>query len=193
MNKEFKNLLIISVSLLFMFILIFNIYAYHSNNYLPQASRTSQIISYNRLRSPNIHRASEKWTYPSLKNKQLMLIALKKPQQVLVINIKEHRVIYVVHAKVNLPAQSQPARILHARGQQIYHINGSQQATAKCWLGINNGGYIETPVTGMDGQHAPRNLYKAPSIKNTIQVSEPDAKWLQSVPKNTPLLIKEDY
>ncbi|MBB1079640.1 hypothetical protein H5S09_07155 [Limosilactobacillus sp. STM2_1] len=193
MNKELKHMLIISISLFFIFVFIFNIYTYHTGNFIPQASRASQIISYNRLRSPNTHRASEKWTYPKIEKKQLALIALKKPHKIFVVDTKNHHVLYIIHAQVNLPAQNHPLRILHARGQQIYHISGSQQATAKYWLGISNGNYIETPLTDMDNHHVPRCLQKIPPIKNTIQVSKPDAKWLQGIPENTPLLIKEDY
>lgn len=45
----------------------------------------------------------------------------------------------------------------------------------------------------MDNHRVSRNLQKVAPVENTIQVSKPDAKWLQGVPENTPLLIKEDY
>lgn len=193
MNKELKHMLIISIGLFFIFIFIFNIYTYCTGSFISQASKASQILSYNRLRSPNIHHASEKWTYPQIEKKQLELIALKRPQKILVVDTSNHRVIYAINARINLPTQQHSLRVLHARGQQIYHINGSRQATAKYWLGINNGYYIETPLTDMDNHRISRNLQKVAPVENTIQVSKPDAKWLQGVPENTPLLIKEDY
>lgn len=193
MNKEIKHLLLISVTLFLISIFIFNIYTYHATNFVPQASKASQIINRTRLRSPNINRPSEKWTYPNVNNSHIELIALKKPQQVLVINSNSHRVIYIVHAQINLPAQKSPLHILHARGQQIYHINGSRQAVSKNWLGISNGNYIETPVTDMNSHHVSHNLRKVPRVENTIQVSHADAKWLQALPENTPLLVKEGY
>lgn len=121
------------------------------------------------------------------------MVAVKQAKRILVINSNKRQVIYIIHAQINLPAQKNSFRLLHARGQQIYHINGSQQAIAKNWLGINDGNYIETPVTDMSNHQVSRNLRKAPKIENTIQVSTPDAKWLQTLPENTPLIVKEDY
>lgn len=52
---------------------------------------------------------------------------------------------------------------------------------------------LKPPVTDMNNRQVPRNLRKAPKVENTIQVSTPDAKWLQTLPENTPLIVKEDY
>ena len=193
MNKELKSLLFISTGLFLSFVLIFNLYTYNATRFIPQASKTSQILNQNRLRAPNIHRSSENWTYPKIDNDPIELVAVKQAKRILVINSNKRQVIYIIHAQINLPAQKNSFRLLHARGQQIYHINGSQQAIAKNWLGINDGNYIETPVTDMSNHQVSRNLRKAPKIENTIQVSTPDAKWLQTLPENTPLIVKEDY
>ena len=61
MNKELKSLLFISTGLFLIFVLIFNLYTYNAASFIPQASKTSQILSQNRLRAPNIHRSSENW------------------------------------------------------------------------------------------------------------------------------------
>lgn len=51
MNKELKSLLFISTGLFLIFVLIFNLYTYNAASFIPQASKTSQILSQNRLRA----------------------------------------------------------------------------------------------------------------------------------------------
>lgn len=193
MNKESKHLLQLSIGLFFILILFFNIHYYlKSSNFITDAAKTNQVISNNRLRSPNLKRPSEKWSYPKLNNKDhLKLIALKKQNKVLVVNIDKHKVIYTMNAKINIQPQKKPLHVLYARGQKAYHIHGSRHTTAKCWLGISKGHYIEAPVTDLNGQAAPHNLLKVPAVNNTIFVSGPDAKWLQGLPENTQLFVKE--
>lgn len=193
MNKELKHLLTISLTFLGIFIVIYNANVYCTTDFATQATKMSQICSQNRLRTPNVHRASERWTYPPLKHATVKLVASKRQQKVLVINRENSRVIYIIHAQINAPAQKGSLQVLQARGQQIYHVNGSRQATASNWLGISQGYYIETPVTNLDHEKVPRDLHHAPKINNTIQVSAPDAKWLQQLPANTPIQIKEDF
>lgn len=194
MNRELKRLLQLSIGLLFILIFFLNLFYYlNNNNFIASASKANQIISSNRLRSPNVKHSSEKWSYPQLNKKDhLKLVALKKQNKILVLNTDRHKVIYTLHAKINIAPQKKPLHILYARGQEIYHIHGARHTNAQNWLGISKGHYIETPVTDLGGHPVSRNLLKAPStIKNTIYVSRPDAKWLQGVPENTPLIIKE--
>lgn len=193
MNKELKHLLLIAFGLLLVLIFSFNLcYYLRSNNFISQATKTSQIINKNRLRSPNTKRSSERWSYPKVtKSSQLKLVAVKKQRLLWVVNTRNNHIIYTIHAQINIPVQKKPLKTLYARGQQIYHVNGSKQATGNNWLGISNGYYIETPVSDFTGQHVSHNLFKSPVIQNTIQVSKPDAKWLQKLPENTPLIIKE--
>lgn len=193
MNKELKHLLVISISLFLIFIFILNINTYHGHHFIPQASKQSQIICRNRLRAPWLRYSSEKWPYPKIDHRQLELIAVKKQHLILVVDTNKHQAIYAVHAQINPSAQTKPLTVLRARGQQIYHIIGARQTTGQYWLGISNGDYIESPLTGLNQQRVPHRLTKVSPVENTIQVSRPDAKWLQQVPKNTPLLIKEDY
>ena len=49
MNKELKSLLFISTGLFLIFVLIFNLYTYNAASFIPQARKTSQILSQNRL------------------------------------------------------------------------------------------------------------------------------------------------
>ncbi|MDW5473817.1 hypothetical protein SAZ89_09220 [Limosilactobacillus reuteri] len=105
MNKELKSLLFISTGLFLIFVLIFNLYTYNAASFIPQARKTSQILSQNRLRAPNIHRSSENWAYPKIGNVPIELIAIKQAKRILVINSNKRQVIYIIHAQINLPAQ----------------------------------------------------------------------------------------
>lgn len=89
MNKELKSLLFISTGLFLIFVLIFNLYTYNAARFIPQASKTSQILNQNRLRAPNIHRSSENWTYPKIDNAHIELVAIKQAKRILVINSPE--------------------------------------------------------------------------------------------------------
>lgn len=193
MNKELKHLLQLSIGLFFILILFFNIHYYlHAANFIPGVSKVSQVISSNRLHSPSINRPSENWSYPRLSAKDhLKLVALKQQNKIVVVNTTTHKAIYTINAQINVKPQDKPLHVLYARGQEIYHIVGAKHTTAKNWLGISKGHYIEAPVTGLNGQAVPHRLTKIPATKNTIYVSKADAKWLQGIPENTPLIIKE--
>jgi hypothetical protein len=193
MNKELKHLLQLSIGLFLILILFFNIYYYfRADNFITGSSKASQVITSNRLRAPNINRPSEKWSYPKLTTKDpLELVALKQQNKIIVVNTATHKAIYTINAQINVEPQAKPLHVLKARGQEIYHIVGAKHTTAKNWLGISKGHYIEAPVTGLDGQRVPHRLTKINATKNTILVSKPDAKWLQSIPQSTPLVIKE--
>lgn len=194
MNKELKRLLQISIGLLALILISINIiYDHHSQNFVANASKTSQIINTNRLRSARLNRPSEKWPYPKINHQsQLTLVGVKASNQLFVINRQTNRVIYIVHAKINAKPTAQPLKVLKASGQEIYHIHGAKQTTGQSWLSLSNQVYLEAPLRDSNNQPVSNKLLKIKPSSNLIYVSSHDANWLQNIPTNTPVYIQEE-
>lgn len=193
MNKELKRLLQISIGLLALILISINVVHDHqSRNFISNASKVSQIINTNRLRSARLNRPSEKWPYPKINHQsQLTLIGIKATNQLFVINRQTNRVIYIIHAKINVKPTNQPLKVLKARGQEIYHIHGAKQTTGQSWLRLSNQAYLEAPLRDSNNQPVSNDLLSTIPSSNLIYASSHDANWLQSIPTNTPVYIQE--
>lgn len=187
MNKELQVMIYTAFAILAILLIIVNIYSLSSNHYLSDASISSQQVAVNRLKRPHLKRASEVGKYPQLKKqKRLQLLAVRQSNRLYVIS--NHKVIYVVNAGINL--QPTTTAINAARGEQASHVNNSNQSIANSWLSFGQLGYIESPVS-INGKRVHGNWIKNKyHLPNTIEVSRPDAKWLQQVPKDTKLIIR---
>lgn len=165
-------------------VVVTNIYSYCSNH-IAGTDYISQRIALNRLKHPRLNGSSEWGSYPKL-HKNVQLIAIRKANKLYVIQNK--KIIYVINAKINLhPSKFQ---INGARGEHDLHVQNGERSIANSWLNFGKLGYIESPMT-IDGQKVHGNwLNNSKSLNNTIEISRPDAHWLQGVPKGTTLIIK---
>lgn len=188
MNREQKHLFYLIAIFFTISVVIINAHAYlSSSKFIPDAGRASQVVSANRLRHPNRNRPSENKAYPNLrKQSHLRIIAVTKLQKVFVLS--GHRVIYTMHARIN--AKSQATSSQGRFGQQINYVGGKQALGASNWVALSNHLYFVAPAT--IGQHAVAKnwLKQSFNFPRTIQVSQPDAHWLQSLPKGTPVTIR---
>lgn len=176
-----------SIGILTILLIIINIVNMGSGNYIDEATKGSQRIALNRLKKPHNNRSSELGSYPKLKKqKGVELLALKKNNRLYVIN--NHRVIYIVNAKINLDPTS--TRINAARGERAFHVKNAKQSIAVNWLSFAKLGYIESIVSVNNHQVRGNWINDKYHLPNTIEVSKPDAKWLQQLPKDTELVIR---
>ncbi|QZN92852.1 hypothetical protein KZE55_08845 [Limosilactobacillus panis] len=188
MNREFKHLCQIAGVILLLVILFINARCYlDSSHFIPEARRTSQVYNTNLLSRARLYKASEHRSYPNLrKQTDLRLIAEPGMQKVFVLS--KHKVIYIMHAQIN----AQPGRFTSQGkyGQQLFHVQGQHTVTAKNWAEFGHHYYFESPVS--KDQHPVSNkwLTKPAKVANTIQLSAPDAKWAQSLPKGTTIIIR---
>lgn len=174
-------------SILVVLLLIANIVHLGAQNYLSTASKSSQITALNRLRHPRLNHASVLSKYPSLKgHKGLQLLTVRQSHRLYVIS--NHRVLYIAHAAINL--QPTTTTINAARGEHTFHVQNGNQSIADNWTNFGKLGYIETPVS-INNHRVHDNWIKHHEyLPNTIEVSKPDAKWLQQLPKGTKLTVK---
>lgn len=187
MNKELKAMILSALAMLLVLIVAINVFHYSSNNYISEADRYSQQMALNRLRHPHLSRSSEFGKYPMLKNKQhLKLIAVRKSNRLYVTN--SQKVIYVVNAQIN--HHPTVTTINAARGEQVNHVNSKTQSTSINWTNFGKLGYIESPTVINNHRIHGNWLQNSHHVANTIEVSKPDAKWLQQLPANTKLIIK---
>lgn len=187
MNKELQVMIYTAFAILAILLTIVNIYSLSSSHYLSDATISSQQVAENRLKRPQLKRASEVGKYPKLKKqKKIRLLAVRKSSHLYVIS--NHKVIYVVNAGINL--QPTTTSINAARGERAFHVRNNSQSIANSWLSFGQLGYIESPVS-INGKWVHGNWIKnGYHLPNTIEVSRPDAKWLQQVPKDTKLIIR---
>lgn len=188
MIRKQKQFILLMAALLAAILLIINIYAYvDSSRFITDASRTSQILNTNRLRHPNINKPSEHKHYPALHNQdQLRLIMVPGMQRLYVLN--GQRVIYIMHAKTTITHQTVTVQGHH--GQQIDHIGAGRTLAGCDWSALSHQCYIIAP-TMVDQERVGANWLKESfAFPNTIQLSRPDAQWLQELPKNTKIIIR---
>ena len=186
-NKELKAMIYTAISLLITLLIIINIVNFGSDNYINEATKSSQRIALNHLKRPHLNHSSELGKYPKLKGqKNIELLALKRTNRLYVIN--NHRVIYIVNAEINLNPTS--TRINAARGERAFHVKNSKQSITVNWLSFAKLGYIESIVSVNNHQVRGNWINDKYHLPNTIEVSKPDAKWLQQLPKGTELIVK---
>lgn len=188
MNNELKRLSLITVTIFVVVTAIINLHSYlDSSRYIPEASRVSQVHNTNLLRHPNINHPSEHKSYPRLAGKKKLRV-IAEPALKRVYVLQEHRVIYIMHAQVNLRARQ--LTVQGKNGQQLYQRRGRQLTAAINWTEFGHHYYFEA-LTQINHQSAKSDwLVKPTVIPGTIQLSVPDALWIQSLPKGTPLTIR---
>lgn len=188
MNSKQKQFILLTTILFGVIVLFINIHAYlDSSHFITGASKTSQVLNVNRLRHPNINKPSEKKSYPSLsKRGHLRLIAVAGLKRIYVLD--GHRVIYIMHARVSTNQHSLIFRGPH--GQQIDHVEAEQTLAGCDWSALSRQCYIIAPAA-IDQKQVKKNWLKTDfDFPNSIQLSRPDAKWLQGLPKNTKITIR---
>lgn len=188
MNSELKRISLITLTIFLVLVLGINIHTYlDSSNFIPEANRRSQVKNINLLRRPNRHHPSEHKSYPALKKiKQLRLVAEPALKRVYVLDGRQ--VIYIMHAQVNLRPQQLTSQA--KAGQQLYQKRGAKFVTGFDWSEFGHHYYFES-VVAINQQRAKNNWLKKPvTIPGTIQLSRPDARWLQTLPKGTPIIIR---
>lgn len=157
-----------------------------SNDYITETTKSSQRIALNRLRRPHLNRSSEFGKYPELKKKRITLLATRKSNRLYVIN--NQRVLYIVNAEINIkPTRTE---INAARGEHTVHVNDNNQSMGDNWLNFGKLGYIESPFSVNNHRVHGNWIKDSYHLPNTIEVSKPDAKWLQQLPKGTKLVVR---
>lgn len=159
----------------------------NQHNFIADASKTSQIINTNRLRRPNIQRASEFKRYPDLaKEKAVKLVVISRLHRVYVLSGR--RVIYLMHAQVNVPAKHFKSQ--GKSGQLLGYTDGNQTITSRNWVEFGHHCYLTSPVNVNQQSVATNWLNSTIKFPNSILVSQPDAHWLQGLPKNTTIIVR---
>lgn len=188
MNSELKRVSLITLVLFVVMTLGINIHAYlDSSQFIPEASHRSQVRNVNLLRSANRNHPSEHHNYPNLHRvKKLHLVAEPALKRVYVLS--GNRVIYIMHAQINLRPQQLSSQA--KSGQQLYQKRGSTLVTGLNWTECGHHYYFESLVE-VNQTAVKKNWLKKPVvIPGTIQLSQPDAHWIQSLPCNTPITIR---
>ncbi|MGN1279248.1 MAG: hypothetical protein ACI4T4_01040 [Limosilactobacillus sp.] len=188
MNSKQKQFIILTAALFAVIVLFINIHAYlDSSRFITGASRVSQVLNTNRLRRPNINKPSEHKRYPNLRQQaRLRIIAVPGMKRIYVLN--GHRVIYIMHARVMVNQRTLVLRGQH--GQQIDHVEAGHTLAGTNWSAMSHQCYIISPAT-VDKTQVKKDWLKARfTFPNTIQLSRPDAQWLQNLPKNTKITIR---
>ncbi|MEE6634640.1 hypothetical protein [Limosilactobacillus pontis] len=188
MNNKQKQFILLTTAMFAVIVLIFNIHAYvDSSRFISGASRPSQVLNVNRLRHPNINKPSEHRHYPDLsKQGQLRLIMVPGLNRLYVLS--GQRVVYIMHARTNIQRRALTSQGHH--GQQVAHVNSDHTLAGRNWSALSHQCYIIAPAT-VDQDHVAKDWLKTVfAFPNSIQLSQPDAQWLQSLPKNTKIIIR---
>lgn len=188
MNRELKRLCQIAGTIFLVIILFINIRAYlDSGRFIPEASRVSQVHNTNLLRKAKLNKSSELKNYPNLKKQRnLHLIAEPGMQKVFVLS--GHKVIYIMHAQIYVSPQTLTSQT--KSGQQLFHIDGQTTITAQNWTEFGQHYYFESLSHTNQQAVKKKWLAKPVRIPNTIQLSTPDAKWVQTLPQGTTITIR---
>jgi hypothetical protein len=187
MNKELKNIFQITVVLFVILALIVNLHAYlNTKGFIPEASRASQVINTNRLRDARRNKPSEYHGYPPLKRQKLLLIADSKLNKVFVIH--NHRVIYILHAQIHTPKKQLTSQ--GKTGEQLTYISHSKAYAAQTWSEFGHHFYFVSPISVNQKNISNDWLKTSFSFPGSILLSQPDAHWLQSLPKGTRIIIR---
>lgn len=188
MIRKQKQFILLIATIFVAIILIINVHAYvDSSRFIVGASRTSQVLNTNRLRRPSINRSSEHKRYPDLrKQEQLHLVMVPGLNRLYVLS--RQRVIYIMHARTTIPHQTVKTR--GQGGQQIDHVSTSHTLAGHNWSALSHQCYIVAPATVDQNQVAKNWLKTSFPFPNAIQLSQPDAQWLQGLPQNTKITIR---
>lgn len=188
MIRKQKQFILLMAALFAAILLIINIHAYvDSSRFITDASRTSQVLNTNRLRHPNVNKPSEHKRYPALhKQDRLHLVMVPGMKRLYVLS--GQRVIYIMHARTTITHQTVTA--LDQHGQQIAHVGDGHTLAGRDWSALSHQCYIIAPAA-IDQDRVAKNWLKNTfAFPNTIQLSRPDAQWLQGLPKNTKITIR---
>ena len=188
MNSKQKQFVLITAVLFVVLVFFINIHAYFdSSRFITGASRTSQVLNTNRLRHPNINKSSEHKSYPDLRKlKQLRVIAVPDMHRVYVLS--GQRVVYIMHARVTI--QKRSIITSGKQGQQVDYVGAGHIFAGDNWTALSHQSYIIAPTT-IDQKAVAKNWLKSDfDFPDTIQLSRPDAQWLQTLPKNTKITIR---
>ncbi|WP_295746966.1 hypothetical protein [uncultured Limosilactobacillus sp.] len=160
------------------FIIFINAVIWSSGKFIPEATRSSQIIAANRLKKPRWNRSSEWKRHPKL-TPPLTLVANGKTNRLYI--IRQRKVLYITNATVK--CQPTTTTVSSLRGEQTIHINRHKEVHATSWTNFAQRIYLETPAKNRwwDTKQQP---------VNTLWVSKPDAQWLQHLPKETKLIVQ---
>ena len=188
MNNKQKQFILLTTALFVVIVLFINLHAYlDTSRFITGASRTSQALNTNRLRRPNLSKSSEHRRYPDLRKQSgLRLIAISGMKRVYVLS--GQRVIYIMHARVAINHQSVVSR--GQRGQQIDHVAAGHTLAGRNWSALSRQSYIVAPAASDQNQVKGNWLKTSFDFPNTIQLSRPDAQWLQTLPKGTKIVIR---
>ncbi|MCH3910543.1 MAG: hypothetical protein LKE20_00165 [Limosilactobacillus oris] len=191
MNEELKKMFKVGFGVLALLLVIINFIAWLSHNQALGATYSSQCLAVNRLRSPRVGRPSEHGHYPRLaRHQRVKLMVVKKKKRLYVLS--NHHVLYIINAKTNLAPTT--TQINGARGTSIFTQNNNVQQVGANWLSLSQAdAFIEAPTYINNHRVRGNWLYSRYHCTNTIDVSKPDARWLQSLPNNTRLVIKQGY
>lgn len=188
MNSELKRISLITAVIFLISVITINIHTYFdAGKYIPEASRSSQVRNTNLLRKAKLNHPSERKHYPDLaKKKKLRVIAEPTLNRVYILN--GHRVIYIMHAKINV----RPDKLVSQgkSGQELYQKQGKQFISGVNWTEFDHHYYFEAVVTANNQPVKRQWLAKATAVPDSIQLSIPDARWIQGLPKNTPVIIR---
>lgn len=188
MNKELKNIFKITIILFAILALIVNLHAYlNTKKFIPEASRVSQVLNTNRLRSARLNKPSEYHGYPPLKRqKKLVVVADSKLNKVFVIS--NHRVIYILHAQVHTPKKRLTSQ--GKSGEQLTYVSHARAYAAQTWSEFGHHFYFVSPLSVNQKSISKNWLKTSFNFPGSILLSQPDAHWLQSLPKNTRIIIR---
>ncbi|WP_242364300.1 hypothetical protein [Limosilactobacillus antri] len=188
MNKELKIMFKIGFSLLALLLIIINGHSWIAHKRTLPGTDSSFQVAVNRLRHPQLNHPSELARYPRLKGQPaLYLVAIRKERRLYVIS--GHQVLYIVNARINLSPAT--LHINHSRGNQIFNQNNNVQQVGTNWLSLSQADtFIEAPVEVNNHRVHGNWLQARYHCANTIDVSKPDAYWLQDLPAGTRLVIK---
>ena len=98
------------------------------------------------------------------------------------------KVIYTMHARVAINHQSVVSR--GQREQQIDHVAAGHTLAGRNWSALSRQSYIVAPAASDQNQVKGIWLKSSFDFPNTIQLSRPDAQWLQTLPKGTKIVIR---
>lgn len=188
MNEELKKMFKVGFGVFALLLVIINFIAWLSHNQALGATYSSQCLAVNRLRSPRVGRPSEHGHYPQLaRHQRVKLVVMKKEKRLYVLS--NHHVLYIINAKTNLAPTT--TQINGARGTIIFTQNNGIRQVGANLLSLNHADtFIEAPAYINNHRVHGNWLRSRYQCTNTVDVSKPDAHWLQSLPNNTRLVIK---
>lgn len=184
MNKELKLMIYWAMGLVVLSLIGINFYNFYFNKRLLDVTYRSERVCLNRLRCPKINHSSEIGRYPHI-YRHLQLIALQRQDKLYVLH--GNQVVYIMNAKIKSARTKTQLNATH--GEHTFYIKNNVVTVGNSWTSYGKDGYIESPEV-LRSLRRPKWFYQQNQVTNTIRVSQPDAEWLQRLPKGTSLVIK---